>query len=901
MSSSCLTCSDPIAPCPSCPSGQMCVQTGRSCSACPQNSCVDDGSSSSKSGGGSSTGVTAGGAVGGVLGVAAIIAAIYFFWWRPRGLAASRRRYSKHLSHRQSKLAEKRKTQLAGAPGAAGGAAGENGVTKRTSVHLRMDPVGDGAVNRRASSPGRREDEASALTSRTSEEDNPFGDQNRSSIGTFNDGVSIHTSEFSFRSSQSTNIIPIAYIPPHSSSMSIDDAQRGAYGQLSRDPPSGPASRQAARASIPTSMASRDSLALAGAEIIELHPLPPVLTPDTPSIPIGTTANGAPIRPPRSPGLDLQLPKTDTPVTSPLNSPQPQQGSISRPVSGFPFSSAPSTSGTSSPTNQLLTPTSALHPRGVSILAERADGTRAAHLSTMSAATSRSANSTMSYILDPPQIITPVNAQGVKRVEFQKGQANVIKIGTGSNPTTPMPNASFSPTSSTSPANPFDDSASASNFSRHSRVDSQETVTGGSVDSSRRPESASSRWTASSLASDTSDAVQFLQGQSITFTNHNSSSPNTPNPHASPRLPNTASTATAFDVPRSARSSEAFDTGERSRPLTGGSASAWSSSSASMSRSSTASGTSDASHMSLLEGIPFMAPPLPNGPSSSSISLGLPINVTAPLDGPSASMNNPPTFPLPPPRAPSPNASVVSTSSATISPVIPFTQPPAPSAPASSAFSAENLADGDDDEPLPAPFLPFAGQRPTSTASNSSGAFPSAAGGQGERVQSEAFSVRSGFGSGLSQIPFQLGFPSGFGEDDTGMSERGSMITTGSRDSRFSGMEGEHAQESEDDQGKLSGVEEMTEPASSVQSRRESAASLKMPAPSAPPAPSAVGALPSPAPSPTSEPTSAATAAEDDAANPFGSHAEVDGSDPRASMDTLALSAALSANLDAEG
>ncbi|GAA5918923.1 hypothetical protein JCM1841_006685 [Sporobolomyces salmonicolor] len=893
MSSSCLTCSDPIAPCPSCPSGQICVQTGRSCSACPQNVCVDDTSSSSKSGGGSSTGVTAGGAVGGVLGVAAIIAAIYFFWWRPRGLAASRRRYSKHLSHRQSRLAEKRKTQLAGAPPPAGGAADENGVTRRTSVHLRMDAAGEGPVNRRANSPGRREDEASALTSRTSEEDNPFGDQNRSSIGTFNDAVSIHTSEFSFRSSQSTNIIPIAYIPPHSSSMSVDDAQRGAYGQLSRDQPSGPPSRQAARASIPTSMASRDSLALAGAEIIELHPLPPVLIPDTPSIPIGTTANGAPIRPPRSPGLDLQLPKTDTPVTSPLNSPQPQRGSVSRPISGFPFGSAPSTSGTSSPANQLLTPTSALNPRGVSILAECADGTRFAHLSTMSAATSRSANSTMSYILDPPQIITPVNAQGVKRVEFKKGQANVIKIGTGSNPTTPMPNASFSPTSPTSPTNPFDDSASASNnASRHSRIDSQETVTGGSVDSSHRPDSASSRWTASSLASTASDAVQFLQGQSITFTNHNSSSPNTPNTHASPRLPNTASTATAFDVPRSARSSEAFDTGERSRPLTGGSASAWSSSSASMSRSSTASGTSDASHMSLLEGIPFMAPPLPSGPSSSALSLGLPINVTAPLDGTSASINNPPTFPQPPPRAPSPNPSFVSTSSPTISPAIPFIQPPASSAPPPSAFSAENLADGDEDEPLPAPFLPFAGQRPTSTASNSSGAFPSAAGGQGERVQSEAFSVRSGFGSGLSQIPFQLGFPSGFGEDDTGMSERGSMMTAGSRDSRFSGMEGEDAQESEDDQGKLSGVEEMTEPASSVQSRRESAASLKMPAPSALPISAASAALAS---------ASAATAAEEDAANPFGSHAEVDGSDPRASMDTLALSAALSASLEAEG
>ncbi|GAA5854227.1 hypothetical protein JCM8547_001741 [Rhodosporidiobolus lusitaniae] len=875
MSSSCLQCTDPVAPC-ACSFGQTCVKQERSCTQCPKYVCIDDGSSSKSSGGSSSsTGATAGGAVGGVLGVAAVLAALYFFWWKPKGLAASRRRYSKHLSHRQSRLDQKRKSQAGGA----GGAAGENGVSKRSSVHLHVGEVTpENQVNRRNTSPGATRDAATgALTSRTSEDDNPFGDQNRSSIGTFNDAGSIHTSEFSFRSSH-TNVIPIAYIPPHSSSVSVADGQRGAYGELGGTSAAPPPRSSAIRASIPTSMASRDSLALAGAEIIELNPLPPVLTPDTPAVPHGATANGAPIRPPRSPGLDLQLPKGPTAASSPLSSPAANSNRSSRPISGFPFTSGPSSS--SSPA--FLTPsTSPTGGRGMSVLAERdAMGTPGSHLSTF---TTRSGTSTMSYILDPPQIITPVNANGIRRVEFSKGQAAVVKIGGAGSPSSPLSNSTSSEvltvTAATTPSseNPFDDSAAEEEGGkRHSRMESEETVKRAStgLGASSRPTSSAtdtSRWTRSSMASEGSDAVQFLQGQTVTFT-----SPNTPSP-LSPdaRAANTASMISAFDGPRSARSSEAFESGTQVRPLTGSAGAP--PASMNMSRSSTASGTSDGSHMSLLEGIPFMAPPLPGvGPSTSSVSLGLPINVTAQLDGSPASTNAA-VFPAPPP------ADSASSASAAKLPPPPASSAP-PFRPTSSSTSLLDGEDDDDSDPLPAPFLPFAGQRPSPSAPP-----------PGQRVQSEAFSVRSGFGSGLSQIPFQLGFPSGFGDDelDDGRSERGSIISTGTRDSRVppstAGAEsgsvyGEGAEEEGGDRrdsfasdfsGEAVVQEAVRTPVGKSPLAQAAVVASAPPVPSAPPAPSAPPSKPEPA--------------ED---NPFA--------DPRASVDSIALAAQLSFNLDAE-
>jgi hypothetical protein len=609
----------------------------------------------------------------------------------------------------------------------------------------------------------------------TYQDDNPFGDQNRSSIGTFpgggDDAISTHTSEFSFRSSHSTNIIPIAYIPPHSSSLSVDDAQGREAPRNSNSllPRTRNSMISNIRSSIPTSMASRDSLTLTGAEIIELNSLPlprGVLTPldqrgverEQPFIPHGTLSNnGAPIRPPRSPGLDLQLPKSSSSSSPPITSASASASSRFS-STGFPFSSSSPTSPTyAHHHHHLLSPTTNQQQQQ-----QRANSfNESSHLSVIS---SRSGNSTMSYILDPPQIITPNTATtnannltasssslaasaGVKRVEFQQAKAH--KLGSKTLTTTTTTNAStrLSPLSN----NPFSDDNKAS-----SSIDPGEETGNNS-----RPVSSmtsSSRWTSTSSLISSSEleeeeeeeeAVQFLQGQSITFISPSSSSSTTPatavplNRSNSTRTKNAATgtvgnsvwnnngrgsstlSVVSTDLPRSARSSlqasYSLDNNDAhghqgQSHVADNRQSSWSTSSESnnnsvsqdMSRNS--SSTTSTSHDSLLAGIPFMAP---RRHSSSETETETEI-------GRGGERISTQLVPPPPPPIP-------------------------------------RLTEESEQDPLPRPFLPFAGQSPSSST-NENGGMP--------RVQSEQFSVRSGFGSGLSQIPFQLGFPSGFGEEE---------------------------------------------------------------------------------------------------------------------------------------
>lgn len=145
----CVSCPSPDIVTCSCARGEPYSYIERSCSQCRQCICgIGDPSSdngSSSGGGGSNVGVTAGGAIGGVLGIAAALFLLYWFWWKPKGLAASRKRYSRHLTQRQSKLthqlqANEKKRLSTAAPGTR-----DDVASKRTSVHLSMAPNNDSA------------------------------------------------------------------------------------------------------------------------------------------------------------------------------------------------------------------------------------------------------------------------------------------------------------------------------------------------------------------------------------------------------------------------------------------------------------------------------------------------------------------------------------------------------------------------------------------------------------------------------------------------------------------------------------------------------------------------------------------------------------------------------------
>ncbi|KAM0791173.1 hypothetical protein ACM66B_005657 [Microbotryomycetes sp. NB124-2] len=829
--SGCVTCPTPdLATC-SCEAGQPYYFRERTCTQCRQCICQTSSSSTSgngSKGGGGSAGVTAGAAVGGVLAVAVALFLLYWFWWKPKGLAASRKRYSKHLSNRQSKLAMQLdahdKKRLSAADALNNRARtddaqtrGDGVASKRTSVHLSMAPSGDHRLSRRPS-PGPREGTLAATgghSSRTSiDSSNPFGDVDRSSIGTFDDAASAHTSDFSFRSSHSTNIIPIAYIPPHSRSTAVEDADRGAYGEILSDSATGtqrPTNRVPPRISVPTSMASRDSLVLSGGDLIDLHPLPPVLTPGSPVVPLGVSSNGAPIRPPRSPGLDLQLPSPTT-STSAKSSRDSRIGLDLRPKS---MSSQSRTAST-------------LLSSGGATAGSPAE--RTSHLSTisnMSAATSRSGSSTMSYILDPPQIITPVNAQGLKRVEvLGPRQAGLVRIpgsAAGSSASSPAPTSppasafgSFASTV-TSPAtpkafgapsvktpsspvtslNPFSDDARV----RHSTFSVGEGVTGKATARAQDDEDDDtpmeglagalavtalaenpnpSTWTLAtsdstaerlSTASDTfeldeDDDTTSIDGHVVRL------DVQPPSPARSrENAADANSIASTFDVPHSARSSNVFDDADEdaegspvSRRLTG--ESAWAvpapnglgastngnTSSNALLRPVSAAGSvvsnrssTATDSVSMLDGIPFMSP------TRTTTSTGVSPGGT---DAPPS-----PLFPTPVARA----ASYIS-ETAIDGPVSGGSNsssggPPSPAeeaAPPTMAGQAHE--DEDENDPLPAPFLPFAGQRPTSSSSESpfSDSFSSNQQQRSIERDSHPISIRSGFGSGLSSIPFQL-------------------------------------------------------------------------------------------------------------------------------------------------
>ena len=448
-----LDCTNALQPC-NCTANQICVQIGRSGTECARNTCVDRSNGSnagSSGGGGKSIGALAGQAVGGVLGGLLIAVGVYWFWYRRRrrsATATSPRKSPNALkdfkiggSSSNSHGNNKEKDNVTGPPGP-----GEEDAQPVKRQSLRFDKNNNPLQNRRSLSNAHN-----ALP------DNPFGDHHhygsqRVSVTSDDALVSGQTaataghrgsqatmSEFSYRSSHSTNIIPIAYIPAHASQSSMADMEgpgRRPHSSITASntdsilpPPRGN------RASVPVSLRSstNDSSSLFGGtprlsgltdqtkggptfsglfdrristngslsspnglEIIATSPpahSPPLLTPTL-------TKNGKPIRPPRAPGLDLKLPTPEPKSPSALLSP---------PISpGFPWASNASSAGQSpglAPPNTTRTgvsPTGAAGGQRETLLSPNGMQRSSAY-STFSQTTT-STGSHMSYILDPPQV-----------------------------------------------------------------------------------------------------------------------------------------------------------------------------------------------------------------------------------------------------------------------------------------------------------------------------------------------------------------------------------------------------------------------------------------------------------------------------------------------------------------
>ena len=630
------------------------------------------------------------------------------------------------------------------------------------------------------------------------------------------------------------------------------------------------------RGSVPVSMASRDSLGNA-VDVVEMNHLAPIASPDSSHNTYRISTSGAPIRPPRSPGLDLQLPKP-SPTTSPLASPRPPGTDRSRPASGFPWDLAPPPQRpellSAFSTSSLVLPIPNAgkgEDRGVSVLLEP-NASKQSHLSVFSTASSDSScsgNSTLSYILDPPQIITPVNPTGLRRVMGREVAGLVRLNGSGSLPGSPAGSSNPSTPALPSPlssnvttVNPFSDDAEIDATSQQQtflsadRASTQSNSTIGSFNNNE------ARWTGSSSGSGddrretgTSFAPSFVIQM--------------------------ASTVDLGDVPTSAQdhSIGVFEQGgETSRYTTGGliRASSLTRNGNGSSRESYASTSKGTDSMSMLDGIPFVAPSNFITPAESLTSR--PYSSTSSLSDNRDSMAPPvrsPLFPVPQNRLSSPAST------------------PALTRATSNGSLLKSMRYEDEEGDLPAPFLPFAGQRPSSASTIGGTSFA-------PRAMSTDMSIRSGFGSGLDGIPFQLGFPGGM----DGGSERNSVMTVDS----FADAQGSarnsvvsvasSAGNGGRDSRLLGGNQRPTAQSSNISLVSSSDASFVTAGSPSLQTKTSYNSL-------GSRSVASAETIEDD---PFGQHAEVgglnvekrEGRDSASSISTLALSAELARNLTGE-
>ncbi|EPQ31044.1 uncharacterized protein PFL1_01233 [Pseudozyma flocculosa PF-1] len=431
--SGCAVCAS-IEPCPPCKKGYQCQQIFRSsCQTCPVNKCVPiDGEGSGSSGSSSSS---LGGALGGVLGALAIALVAFLLWRRSRrkriALENDARRRSELAAQEKRGLEKGGVTIQLGGGGANGGANGAHqpdlldNDTEWTQIEGNplesldtLDPLQEPTVFKRRSFGAATH--LSKITEGAEEEEededdddaarNGDDDGQRGGPGTGRASTSGRSSRHGRQSSKSSsvqvggagprisvgsgttfssgNIIPITFRPSPASpasSMGVPISP-GPQSSESGTPPSVPAPAHRA----------------VGAPIVEV------------------TGSQQPLRPVRSPHLNLRLADGAEPGQKP-NAGGAGPSSMLSPYA-VPGPGAAANGRKLSFMN--IDPASALQQSRVYL---RADN----RLSTATVNTMASVSTAgLDYVLSAPQIITPVTADGARRVQLNKGgKAQLVRGG----------------------------------------------------------------------------------------------------------------------------------------------------------------------------------------------------------------------------------------------------------------------------------------------------------------------------------------------------------------------------------------------------------------------------------------------------------------------------------------
>lgn len=410
----------------SCGDDEICVLVGRSCDSCGENTCQADPNKASSGGGGPSVGATAGGAVGGALGALIMALAFYWFWRRRKRQAMSRKlgSYNNRASYRDNvnstsskggpkvRFGEDAKAESSPAPRR------DNRMSR--SMAMNLEEKGLDFSDEPNAPP--HQVTAAAVSSPSSQQDDPFGDQHSSALidaeqpttqGNVSRSASHRSQRAGLRTSQASAPMPAAYIPAHANSMSVADGLErdslGAHRQRS--------SQADPKSSLPELRLSLGPLPQTEEQVMagSAHGSSPALSTPGTGTPAGSTAANSkhaakPARPTRE-GLDLRLPNPSASSSVKTAS----FGVSSPPISpgGFPWSSAgpsPHASGIDAPP-----PTTAANSRFStttsrdSFLTDDRNSLAPPSMNRGSTANSghMSVASHMSYILNPPQVGLP--------------------------------------------------------------------------------------------------------------------------------------------------------------------------------------------------------------------------------------------------------------------------------------------------------------------------------------------------------------------------------------------------------------------------------------------------------------------------------------------------------------